>query len=109
VLKTTENEGLFGDLANPTRIAILNILQTAPSTPSRLSKNLHMTVQGLHRHIDILLKSGLIRKDDGNLLLSSTGFAVLGQIPTFLFFTNALNRTPHSEQYLVILWCFRAL
>jgi hypothetical protein len=26
VLKTTENEGLFGDLANPTRIAILNNL-----------------------------------------------------------------------------------
>jgi len=86
MLDTKEDEGLFGNLANPTRIAILNILQISASTPSKLSKNLKMTIQGLHRHLEILLKSGLIKKDvEGNLLLSSIGYAVLAQIPTFLF------------------------
>lgn len=89
MLKNTEDNGLFADLANPVRLEILKILQTTPSTQSKLSSDLDMTIQGLQRHIGLLLKSGLIRKDaDGNLLLSSVGIAALEQIPTFLFLSK---------------------
>jgi predicted transcriptional regulator len=85
----TEDKGLFADLANPVRLEILKILQTTPSTQSKLSSILDMTIQGLQRHIGLLLKSGLIRKDaDGNLLLSSVGIAALEQIPTFSFLSK---------------------
>lgn len=87
--KNVEDVGLFADLANPVRLEILKILQTTSSTQSKLSSMLDMTIQGLQRHIGILLKSGLIRKDaDGNLLLSSVGIAALEQIPTFLFLSK---------------------
>jgi predicted transcriptional regulator len=87
--KNIEDNGLFADLANPIRLEILKILQTTPSTQSKLSDKLDMTIQGLQRHIGLLLKSGLIRKDvDGNLLLSSVGIAALEQIPTFLFLSK---------------------
>lgn len=87
-MNSKDNE-LLVDLANPLRLKILKILQTTPSTQSRLSNSLEMTIQGLHRHIVHLLKSGLIRKDnDGKLLLSSIGIATLEQIPTFLFLSK---------------------
>lgn len=87
-----DDNGLLADLANPVRLEILKILQTTPSTQSKLASILKMTIQGLQRHIGILLKSGLIRKDaDGNLSLSSVGIAALEQIPTFLFLSKYQN------------------
>jgi len=92
VSENNEGNELFSDLASPIRLEILKILQTAPSTQTKLASSLKMTIQGLQRHIDRLLKSGLIKKEnDGNLLISSIGIAALEQIPSFLFLSKFQN------------------
>lgn len=80
---------IFSDIANSTRLRILEILRTNPTTLVKLSHMMGMTIQALQRHIDRLHSSGLVRKDqDGSLLLSSVAFGVLEQIPTFLFLSK---------------------
>lgn len=89
VSENPEDNGLFSNLASSLRIEILKILQTAPSTQSKLASSLKITIQGLQRHIDRLLKSGLIKKDmEGNLSISSIGVVAMEQIPTFLFLSK---------------------
>lgn len=87
--ENSQEIGIFADLANPTRLRILESLKNNVATPSKLANTMGMSIQALQRHVDRLYTSGLIKRDQqGVLLLSSIALAVLEQIPSFLFLSK---------------------
>ena len=80
---------LFADLASSTRIEILHHLNEQNLKLAQLAKKLDSSMQGLQRHVDRLVSSGLIQKDaKGQFSLSSIGKASLQQIPAFEFMSK---------------------
>ena len=89
--EVSDNE-IFSGLANPTRLQILDKLQKEPRRIAALAKGIGITIQAIQRHVDRLLASGLIIRDnEGNLSISAVGTASLAQIPTLLFIAENKN------------------
>ena len=83
--------GLFLELASETRCSILASLGNRPAKLSTLARELDITVQDVHRNLNRMAESGLVKRDDGTFRLTEFGRAVTRQIPYFLFMKN------HSE------------
>ena len=81
-------EQVLFELASAERLSILSKLseQKLNYNLSTLSKELHIVVQEVHRHINRLLEAGLIQKTSANSYsLTAFGVAMLTQIPTLNF------------------------
>lgn len=81
-------EQVLFELASAERLSILSRLseQKLAYNLSTLSKELHIVVQEIHRHINRLLEAGLIQKTSANSYsLTAFGVAMLTQIPTLNF------------------------
>lgn len=79
---------LFLELASETRCSILASLGNRPAKLSTLARELDITVQDVHRNLNRMAESGLVRRDDGTFRLTEFGKAVTRQVPYFLFMKN---------------------
>lgn len=76
---------LFTELASETRCALLASLGRRPARLSTLARELGITIQDVHRNVNRLADSGLVRRDNNEFCITSFGSVVAGQIPYFLF------------------------
>jgi predicted transcriptional regulator len=90
---------IFFELASEQRLAILFKLSKQNSKLAQLAKDLDVTMQEVHRNVNRLLESGLIRKDsNGQFSLTTFGTTILQQIPTMNFLSR--NKEYFSDHYL---------
>lgn len=71
---------LFKVSGHETRIEILKILKEEDKTAKSLAKLLDISEQYMHRHLNRLSEEGLIKKDQKNFLLSSSGRIFLNSL-----------------------------
>jgi DNA-binding transcriptional ArsR family regulator len=63
-MTTTQLDGVFGALANPTRRAILERLADGPAAVHVLAEPFpEQTLQSISKHIKVLERAGLIRRE----------------------------------------------
>jgi predicted transcriptional regulator len=89
----------FVELASEQRLSILFKLATKGANLSGLSKELNITMQEVHRNLNRLMETGLIKKDSqGTFTLTTFGNTILKQIPTYDFLSR--NKEYFSEHTL---------
>ncbi|MGB7955348.1 MAG: transcriptional regulator [Candidatus Nitrosopolaris sp.] len=89
-------EQIFFELAGEQRLSILFKLTEHDSKLAKLSKDLNVTMQEVHRNLSRLMDAGLIEKDSaGTFSLTTFGNAIITQISTFGFLSR--NRSYFSE------------
>jgi predicted transcriptional regulator len=89
----------FVELASEQRLSILFKLATKGANLSGLSKELNITMQEVHRNLNRLMETGLIKKDSqGTFTLTTFGNTILKQIPTYDFISR--NKEYFSEHTL---------
>jgi predicted transcriptional regulator len=77
----------------------LNEGSVATNNLSKLSKDLNIVVQEIHRHVSRLLEAGLIQKTPANSYsLTAFGTVMLTQIPTLNFLSK--NKSYFSDHIL---------
>ena len=77
---------LFIELASELRCSILmSVSKKKPAKLSSLARELDTTVQDVHRNVNRLMTTGLVRKKDGSLHLTEYGRIVTKQILYFIF------------------------
>ncbi len=76
---------LFMELASELRCSILLSVSKKPAKLSSLARELDATVQDVHRNVNRLMATGLVRREDGSLHLTEYGRIVTKQIPYFIF------------------------
>jgi predicted transcriptional regulator len=90
---------IFFELASEQRLSILFRLSKHSSKLAQLAKDLDVTMQEVHRNLNRLQDSGLIRKDaNGQFSLTTFGTTILQQIPTMNFLSR--NKEYFSDHYL---------
>jgi predicted transcriptional regulator len=90
---------IFFELASEQRLSILFRLSKQSSKLAKLAKDLDVTMQEVHRNLNRLQDSGLIRKDaNGQFSLTTFGTTILLQIPTMNFLSR--NKEYFSDHYL---------
>jgi predicted transcriptional regulator len=90
---------IFFELASEQRLSILFRLNKRSSKLAQLAKDLDVTMQEVHRNLNRLQDSGLIRKDaNGQFSLTTFGTTILLQIPTMNFLSR--NKEYFSDHYL---------
>lgn len=90
---------IFFELASEQRLSILFRLSKQSSKLAKLAKDLDVTMQEVHRNLNRLQGSGLIRKDaNGQFSLTTFGTTILQQIPTMNFLSR--NKEYFSDHYL---------
>jgi predicted transcriptional regulator len=90
---------IFFELASEQRLSILFRLSKHSSKLAQLAKDLDVTMQEVHRNLNRLQDSGLIRKDaNGHFSLTTFGTTILQQIPTMNFLSR--NKEYFSDHYL---------
>lgn len=90
---------IFFELASEQRLSILFRLSKRSSKLAQLAKDLDVTMQEVHRNLNRLQDSGLIRKDaNGQFSLTTFGTTILQQIPTMNFLST--NKEYFSDHYL---------
>lgn len=90
---------IFFELASEQRLSILFKLSSQSSKLAQLAKDLDVTMQEVHRNVNRLQDSGLIRKDaNGHFSLTTFGTTILQQIPTMNFLSR--NKEYFSDHYL---------
>jgi len=90
---------IFFELASEQRLSILFRLNKQSSKLAQLAKDLDVTMQEVHRNLNRLQDSGLIRKDaNGQFSLTTFGTTILLQIPTMNFLSR--NKEYFSDHYL---------
>ena len=65
--------------------------QKKPAKLSSLARELDTTVQDVHRNVNRLMTTGLVRKKDGSLHLTEYGRIVTNQILYFIFMKNTAS------------------
>lgn len=89
-------EQIFFELASEQRLSILFKLTEHDSKLAKLSKDLNVTMQEVHRNLSRLMDACLIEKDSaGTFSLTTFGNAIITQISTFGFLSR--NRSYFSE------------
>jgi predicted transcriptional regulator len=82
-------ESTLFELANSERLSILFRLKEQKSNLSKLSRDLKILVQEVHRNINRLLDAGLVNKESASLYsLTTLGETVLGQLASINFVSN---------------------
>jgi predicted transcriptional regulator len=76
---------LFMELASELRCSILMSVSRKPAKLSLLARELDTSVQDVHRNVNRLMDTGLVRKEDGAVHLTEYGRIVTKQIPYFIF------------------------
>lgn len=95
----TDTGAIFFELASEQRLSILFKLSNQSSKLAQLAKDLDVTMQEVHRNVNRLQDSGLIRKDaNGQFSLTTFGTTILQQIPTMNFLSR--NKDYFSDHYL---------
>lgn len=95
----TDTGAIFFELASEQRLSILFKLSNHSSKLAQLAKDLDVTMQEVHRNVNRLQDSGLIRKDaNGQFSLTTFGTTILQQIPTMNFLSR--NKDYFSDHYL---------
>lgn len=90
---------IFFELASEQRLSILFRLSKQSSKLAKLAKDLDVTMQEVHRNLNRLQDSGLIRKDaNGQFSLTTFGTTILLQIPTMNFLSR--NKEYFTDHYL---------
>lgn len=90
---------IFFELASEQRLSILFRLSKQSSKLAKLAKDLDVTMQEVHRNLNRLQDSGLIRKDaNGQFSLTTFGTTILQQIPTMNFLSR--NKEYFTDHYL---------
>jgi predicted transcriptional regulator len=90
---------IFFELASEQRLSILFSLSKQSSKLAKLAKDLDVTMQEVHRNLNRLQDSGLIRKDaNGQFSLTTFGTTILQQIPTMNFLSR--NKEYFTDHYL---------
>jgi predicted transcriptional regulator len=90
---------IFFELASEQRLSILFRLSKQSSKLAKLAKDLDVTMQEVHRNLNRLQDSGLIRKDaNGQFFLTTFGTTILQQIPTMNFLSR--NKEYFTDHYL---------
>lgn len=83
---------IFFELASEHRLQILFKLHNEKTKLARLARDLHVTMQEVHRNLNRLFEAGLIEKDSsGNFSLSTFGNIIIRQISTFSFLSTYQN------------------
>jgi predicted transcriptional regulator len=94
-----DTSAIFFELASEQRLSILFKLSKHSSKLAQLAKDLDVTMQEVHRNVNRLLESGLIRKDtNGQFSLTTFGATILQHIPTMNFLSR--NKEYFSDHYL---------
>jgi predicted transcriptional regulator len=94
-----DTSAIFFELASEQRLSILFKLRKHSSKLAQLAKDLDVTMQEVHRNVNRLLESGLIRKDtNGQFSLTTFGATILQHIPTMNFLSR--NKEYFSDHYL---------
>ncbi|MHA2093825.1 MAG: ArsR family transcriptional regulator, partial [Candidatus Hodarchaeales archaeon] len=75
----------LNDLIHPSRIKILKILMSSPSTLTEITKILDFSKPEVSRHLARMRESGLVTKNDKNHEISNLGEIVLGNISSLEF------------------------
>jgi predicted transcriptional regulator len=89
-------EQILFELASEQRLSILFRLTEHDSKLAKLSKDLNVTMQEVHRNLSRLMDACLIEKDSaGTFSLTTFGNAIITQISTFGFLSR--NRSYFSE------------
>lgn len=105
---TTEADPLsavFGALANPTRRAILDLLQSRPHSVSELTEPFDMSQPAISKHLKVLEKAGLVvRGKDAQLRPRAVDATPLKAANTYLekFRAQWEKRLDRLEEYLEI-------
>jgi predicted transcriptional regulator len=82
-------EKVFIELGNEERIRILLKLFECKTKLSSLSKDLDVAMPEIHRNLARLHEAQLVKRDaDGMFSLTSFGYAIIGQLPTFGFLSR---------------------
>jgi predicted transcriptional regulator len=90
---------IFFELASEQRLSILFRLSKQSNKLAQLAKDLDVTMQEVHRNVNRLLDSGLIRKDtNSQFSLTTFGITILQQIPTMNFLSR--NKEYFTDHYL---------
>jgi len=76
---------LFMELASELRCSILMSVSRKPAKLSLLARELDTSIQDVHRNVNRLMDTGLVRREDGSLHLTEYGRIVTKQIPYFIF------------------------
>ena len=76
---------LFMELASELRCSILVSVSRKPAKFSSLARELDTSVQDIHRNVNRLTDTGLVRRDDRAVHLTEYGRIVTKQIPYFIF------------------------
>src|SRR5215203_2581384 len=103
---------IFFELASEQRLSILFKLSGQSSKLAQLAKDLDVTMQEVHRNVNRLQDSGLIRKDaNGHFSLTTFGTTILQQIPTmkFLHRIGALDNCEYIEGLVAVLECWKRI
>lgn len=83
---------IFFELASEHRLQILFKLHNEKTKLARLARDLHVTMQEVHRNLNRLFEAGLIEKDSsGNFSLSTFGNIIIRQVSTFSFLSTYQN------------------
>src|SRR4029079_16273536 len=102
------------EIANSERLSILFRLKEEKSNLSRLSRDLKILVQEVHRNINRLLESGLVKEESASLYsLTTLGETVLGQLASINFISNhkgyfndlraEANIPPSTKKFCILL------
>jgi predicted transcriptional regulator len=98
----TSTSTTFFELASEQRLSILFRLSKQSSKLAKLAKDLDVTMQEVHRNLNRLQDSGLIRKDaNGQFSLTTFGTTILQQIPTMNFLSR--NKEYFTDHYLAYI------
>ncbi|MEP6577054.1 MAG: hypothetical protein ABJB85_11560 [Nitrososphaerota archaeon] len=86
---STNMESILFELASSERLSILFRLKERTGNLSKLSRDLNILVQEVHRNINRLLETGLVKKVSTSVYsLTTLGETVLGQMTALKFVSN---------------------
>ncbi len=86
---STNMESILFELASSERLSILFRLKEQTGNLSKLSRDLNILVQEVHRNINRLLEAGLVKKESTSVYsLTTLGETVLGQVTSLKFVSN---------------------
>ena len=94
-----DTEQTFIELASEQRLSILLKLTERNTKLSQLAKDLHVTMQEVHRNVNRLMEVGLIKKSsEGTFSLTTFGNTIIKQIPAYDFLSR--NKEYFSDHNL---------
>jgi DNA-binding transcriptional ArsR family regulator len=96
-------DSLFGSLSDPTRRDILSRVSKSNMSVSEIAKNYKLSFAGIAKHLDVLERAGLIRKNrHGKEQIVSLEPSALAAVDTYLDSYKELweNRLDSLGEYL---------